>query len=259
MTFSMCVPVSPAFSLLTASAGLHGLVCISPGSSTDAGVWVTGSSPQGKTAGVPGGVSRCGAFCGHLLRLLTDTSGHRELLRVKKLLLTYIAPASFGFNSQDFCWNHWGLRWALLRHWPLQLGAEEWAYIPCHQLGFRGSFAREAGSPVPWCPEGPQKYLPAKYLVPQGTKATGQADGPLKPAPLLYVCPREDAVRHGKAHRPELGETTFFILGKSAGNEISYLMQEPIKISHCITIYCLHATSIFHEVFKLEGWYWCCL
>jgi len=74
MTFSICVPVFPAFSLLTASAGLRGLVCISPGGTTDAGVWVMGSSPQGKTKGVPRGKSRCGAFCGHLLRLLTDTS-----------------------------------------------------------------------------------------------------------------------------------------------------------------------------------------
>lgn len=89
------------------------------------------------------------------------------------------------------------------------------------------------------------------------TMDQGPAGGPLKPATLLYVCPREDAAWHGKAHRQELGETTVFILGESGGNEISYPMQQPIKISHCIIIYCLYAISstmfhVFHIVHKLK-------
>lgn len=138
----------------------------------------------------------------------------------------------------------WGVEW---------LEAVEWAYIPCHQSGFHGQLFWRGRQP--WCPEGMQKYLPGKHLVPEGTKATGPADGPLKPALLFCVYPREDALQHGKAHQHELGGNTLFILAKSGGNEISYPMQKPIKISCCITIYCLYATSIFHEVFKLERWY----
>lgn len=104
-------------------------------------------------------------------------------------------------------------------------------------------------------PRGATEVFASEVLVPQGTKATSPADGPLKPVLLLYVYSKEDVVLHGKAHQHELGETTIFIVGRSGGNAISYPVQEPIKISHCMTIYCLYATSIFHEAFNLERWY----
>lgn len=93
---------------------------------------------------------------------------------------------------------------------------------------------------------GPQKYLLGKYLVSSGTKATGPTDGLSKPAPLLYVYPREDGGGHGGAHQHKLGETTLFIIGKPGGNEISYPMQEPIKISHSITISCLYMPQAYY-------------
>lgn len=90
----------------------------------------------------------------------TDTSEHVQLLRVKKLLLSSIAPASFGFASPDFWWNVSGLRQALLIHWLLQSGLRSGrAYIPCYQPGFGSSFVREAGSPVLWCPDGATKVF----------------------------------------------------------------------------------------------------
>lgn len=73
-----------------------------------------------------------------LLRLLTDTFGHRQQWEVRELLLASIPPVSFGFTSWDFCWNLWGLRKPSLVHWPL-VGPEDWLHIFCHQPGFKGA------------------------------------------------------------------------------------------------------------------------
>lgn len=114
-----------------------------------------------------------------------------------------------------------------------------------------GSFAREAVSPVLWCPEGPQKHLPQKHLIPQETKATSPVDAPLKPVPLLDMYPWKDAVQHGKAHQHKLGEITLFIHCKSGGNEINCLVQEPINFTLYRHILCrCHK----HISYSIQAW-----
>lgn len=155
MTFPCVCHYPLAFSLPTAPAAVHGLVCIFYGSNTDPGVMVTGSSPQGKTqvslVGCPEVVPSVGTGWGSWPVL----QGIYSCCKSRSSCSDPVALTSFA---------HQGLRWSLLIHWPAQLGAEERADIPCYQPGFRGSFATEAGSSVQWCLEGPQKYLLGKYL-----------------------------------------------------------------------------------------------
>lgn len=133
----------------------------------------------GKNTGVLGGVSRSGAFCRHLLRLLTSTSGHIQLLQVKKLLLTsssscLICPSrtEMGFANTLAC---------TARGW----GEGEFPLLPTWFQGYLCYRSRQFSAVVPGGATG--VFSREVFVCPNPMAVDCNAPGPKGPMLLVLL------------------------------------------------------------------------